>query len=359
MAKRTKLTAPSADDLAKLDADFRSENRTRPNPATAPIASVAAEAALTGDAEPAQQKLNRLDAETLREAQEQGRLIVDLPIDQIDEASMVRDRTLLEKDELDELQASIAANGLRLPIEVYKTEDGYGLLSGYRRLLAMRNLHELTNMREYATIKALVRPATDAATAFAAMVEENEVRANLSHFERGRIAVIAAKQGAFTNTEEAINALFASGSAAKRSKVKSFAEVFEYLGDMLKFPEDLTERRGLRLATALRQGGEGALRDALEIAGRYKRADEEWAALEPVVEAQIEGTAPVTKRGRPKAPPVPGWHGDTLQLSNGISLRKESDSHGYFIRVQGKHVTADLLEGVMEHVQFMLEKPKR
>ncbi len=62
MAKRTKLTAPSAEDLAKLDADFRSENRVRPNPATAPIASVAADAAITGDAEPAQQKLNRLDA---------------------------------------------------------------------------------------------------------------------------------------------------------------------------------------------------------------------------------------------------------------------------------------------------------
>ena len=355
MAKRTKLTAPSAEDLAKLDADFRSENPPRPSPATAPIASVAAEAALSGDAEPAQQKLNRLDAERLREAEGQGRLIVEIPTAQIKEDAMIRDREVLDQEEMTELQISIRANGLRLPIEVYKTDDGYALLSGYRRLMAVRNLAEL-NPGKYTSINALIRPTTDAAAAFAAMVEENEIRANLSHFERGRIAVLAAKEGAFTNTEAAVDALFSAASAAKRSKVRSFAEVFECLGDMLKFPETLSERRGLRLANALRQNGERKLRNALG-AGAFASPEEEWAALEPVVEALLADPIVTTKRGRPKAPPVAGWDGDTLHLSSGISLRKERDSHGYMIRMMGKGLSHDLLDSVMVELQRLLEKP--
>lgn len=51
------------------------------------------------------------------------------------------------------------------------------------------------------------------------MVEENEVRANLSHYERGRIAVLAAEQGHFTHVEEAVARLSGAASKAKRSKI--------------------------------------------------------------------------------------------------------------------------------------------
>lgn len=99
--------------------------------------------------------------------------------------------------------------------------------------------------------------------AFAAMIEENEIRSSLSHFERGRIAVIAAQQGAFANVEASVEALFQQASKAKRSKIRSFALIFEELGDMLAFPEALREKDGLRLATGLRDGAERALREAL------------------------------------------------------------------------------------------------
>jgi len=355
MAKRTKLTAPSAEDLAKLDADFRSENTPRPGPGTAPIASVAAEAALSGDAEPAQQKLNRLDAERLRDAEGQGRLIVAIPTDQIKADAMIRDRAVIDETELTELQISIRKSGLRLPVEVYRSEDGYTLLSGYRRLMAVRNLAKL-NPGDFTTIHALIRPKTDIAGAFAAMVEENEIRANLSHFERGRIAVLAAQEGAFINTEAAINSLFNAASAAKRSKVRSFAEIFECLGDMLSYPEFISERRGLRLANALRQNGERKLRAALG-AGGLASQDDEWAALEPVVEALLANPTVTTKRGRPKAAPMPGWDGDTLHLSSGISLRKEVDNQGYVIRLAGQGLSGDLLDSVLVQLQRLLEKP--
>ena len=356
MAKRTKLTAPSADDLAKLDADFRSENRVRPNPATAPIAQVAAESAALGTGEGTQDKLNRLDAARLREAEEKGLLITEIATDAINADAMIRDRTVIDKDELAELRISIRSSGLRLPIEVYATEDGgYALLSGYRRLLAVRGLHEAYGEEQFLKIKAILRPKTDIATSFSAMVEENEIRSSLSHFERGRIAVIAAQQQAFSSTEEAITKMFKAASAAKRSKIKAFAEVFEVLGDLLRFPQALTERRGLRLSNALRQGAEAPLRAALE-AGQGTTPDLEWAVLDPIIAEVEAGPVKVAKRGRPKVDAPTGWSGnDTLRLSSGITLRKTSTPDGYAIHFSGKTLHPDMVDAAMERLRYYFD----
>ena len=356
MAKRRKLTAPSAEDLQAIDAEFRSETPARTNRTSAPIAQVAADSAQFGHAENVQSRLDKLDAERLREAEKNGLIVTEIPTDKITTDAMVRDRTVLSEEEMLELRLSIAANGLRLPIEVYADGQGYSLLSGYRRLMAMRGLAELNGDGKYTTIKAFVRPSTDTASAFAAMVEENEVRANLSHYERGRIAVIAAQQGAFGSTEEAVNVLFASASKSKRSKVRSFAEVFEMLGDMLAHAEGLTERRGLRLAGALRQGGESRLRAALD-AGQGASVEDEWVALEPVIVEIEEGPRDTVKRGRPKAATPAGWIGnDTLKLSTGVTLRKERDSQGFVIRLSGKPVDAEMIDAAMEELRNLFER---
>jgi len=356
MAKRRKLETPSAADLNALDAEFRSETPVRPNPATAPISQIAADAAQASRVDSAQTRLDRLDAERLRQAQQDGLLITEIATDSIRTNQMIRDRTVLNADELVELQISIRANGLRLPIEVYEDGDGYALLSGYRRLLAFNNLAEL-NPGEFKTIKALIRPATDTAGAFAAMIEENEIRANLSHYERGRIAAIAAQQGAFGSTEEAVNALFNTASKSKRSKVRSFAEVFEMMGDLMEFPENLNERRGLRLAGALRQGGQRQLREALA-AGQGGSPEAEWTALEPTILEIEEGPQQIAKRGRPKTQPPAGWQGDdTLHLSSGITLRKEADSNGFLIRFTGQGVDREIIDSVMLELKRLLERP--
>lgn len=357
MAKRTKLTAPSAEDLAQLDAEFRSENPPRPNPATAPIAQVAAESAALGSGEATEQRLNRADAERLRAAEEQGLLIAEIPTSQIVDDTMVRDRSILDADQMTELKLSLRTTGQRLPIEVFPIEGGqYALISGYRRLMATRDLAEM-NPGDFKTIKAIVRAATDTAEAFAAMVEENEIRADLSPYERGRIAVIASQQGAFDTTEAAIIRLFKNASAAKRSKVKSFAEVFEMLGDMLQFPETLTERRGLRLAGALRQGAEQRLRLALE-GGEGTTPDLEWAVLEQVISEVEEGPVKVAKRGRPKSTPDYGWvNADTMNLPNGVTLRKGHDGDAFVIRLSGKLVTEELVSSAMEHLRHLFGPP--
>ena len=57
-------------------------------------------------------------------------------------------------------QTSIAAHGLRLPIEVFARPGEarpWGLLSGYRRLMAVRALHEQSGHPRFATIKAVER----------------------------------------------------------------------------------------------------------------------------------------------------------------------------------------------------------
>lgn len=82
---------------------------------------------------------------------DKGLVIRELPLEDIEADAMVRDRMSLNAEEMDELQASIAAHGLRLPVEVFEFavagqggagQNGarYGLLSGYRRLRAVQSL---------------------------------------------------------------------------------------------------------------------------------------------------------------------------------------------------------------------------
>lgn len=369
MAKRRRLETPTTDDLSRIEAEFRRETsgRSIAGAGMAPIAQVAAESAALGgvggvDAR-AERARDQADAQRLREAEGQGLLIVELPLEQIDEGAMIRDRMGVDEESMEELRQSIAASGLRLPIEVFEVagKEGqgarYGLLSGYRRLHAVRALRHKTQDMKYARIRALIRPATQADSAFVAMVEENEVREDLSHFERGRIAVIAADQGAFANVEDAVNRLFATGSKAKRSKVRSFALIFEELGDLLRFPEALTEKRGLQLAAALRDGGEGRLRKALSdsIAAN---ADQEWQLLEVTIAAIEAPPRDTSKGGRPRrAVQAPTGWGDApvLRTRNGITIRSGRDGNAHVLRLEGEGVSDELIAHLMVQLQDYLE----
>jgi ParB family chromosome partitioning protein len=204
-------------------------------------------------------------------------VVVDLPLGSIIPDHVLRDRMVVDAPEMAELKSSIRAHGLRLPIEVVPLADGrFGLISGWRRVTALQQLQDEAG--GIATVKAFVRAL------HTAMVEENELRAKLTPCERGRIAVMAAHEGAFGDTEAAIDAIFAAASRAKRSKIRSFTCAHEELGDMLHFPTDLSERNGLRLAYALREGAAPQLRAALR-GSRQSGPACEWAWPEPVVAA--------------------------------------------------------------------------
>ena len=289
MAKRRKLEMPDPSDL---DATLGAVAPPRP-PTLPPIAQVAGAAARTPNAPVTP---DAQDAALWREAEGEGRVIRRIDMNLIETGWIARDRAVIDAEEMAELVASIRANGLRLPIEVAPIEGGrFGLISGYRRVMAMAEAGQ-------ATVPAIVRGAPgDLAASYAEMVEENEVRAQLTAYERGRIAVIAAAQGAYADVPAAILGLFPTASHAKRSKVKAFAAIHEELGDLMRFGPALSERLGLAVAATLKTGGGDALRAALEEAGAAT-PEAEAAALERAMRAGRPKRSTGSARGEELAP---------------------------------------------------------
>lgn len=209
-----------------------------------PIADVAHDAAATS-------ALNEV-AQTLTEARTEGRLIQKVPLSQVDETYLVRDRIETAPDEMKALVDSLRARGQQTAIEVTALEDGrYGLISGWRRLAALRTLSADKESLELDTILAIIRAPQDAAAAYVAMVEENEIRVNLSLYERARIVARAVDKGVYRTDRIALAALFSAVPRAKRSKIGSFVPIVRRLDDALRFPTVLTEKAGLTLAKSL------------------------------------------------------------------------------------------------------------
>ncbi|MCW1920784.1 ParB N-terminal domain-containing protein [Rhodobacter sp. KR11] len=251
-----------------------------------PIARVAADQA-------AQAALSDL-AHEMAQARESGRMILSLPLDVVDEAYLVRDRVHADPEEMEALMASMRQRGQQMPIEVTALADGrYGLISGWRRLTALRRLSK-TEPQLQRVLAILRRPDT-AATAYLAMVEENELRVGLSYYERARIVLRTVEQGVFPDTATALARLFAPASKAKRSKIGSFFRIVQALDGVLRFPAHIPERLGLVLSRSLDQdSGLGvAITDSLA-------AD---PALQPQTElARLEALLAPAKPA--KAPPV-------------------------------------------------------
>ena len=252
MAKRKRLGGPLQDYLAPSAATTKSAS-------AAPIARVAGETS----AHAAFEEVSR----ELSSARSEGRLVLRLPLDKIEIAWLIRDRThpgTSEDPEFTALLDSMRRNGQRSPIEVVETGQGrYGLISGWRRLTALRHLHEETGEERFATVLAFVRHPASSEEAYVAMVEENEIRLGLTYYERARITAKSVEAGVYPNTKAALQSLFASASRAKRSKIGSFLALYWTLGDEVRFPQALTERLGLSLAKCI---------EADETAGERMRA---------------------------------------------------------------------------------------
>ncbi|MEL6586281.1 MAG: ParB N-terminal domain-containing protein [Pseudomonadota bacterium] len=348
MARRRRIEAPSAEELKRLD-EATAEAGFAAKPKMAPIAQVAAEAATLGsplnaEAQEAAAR-DRADAAALRRARDEGWEVRDLPIADIQTDAFNRDRMALDPAAMEELRNSIRANGLRMPVEVtVREKGGYDLISGLRRLVATRDVSGPD-----AHIRAFIRQPKATPDALVAMIEENEIRANLTSYERGRAAVSAVEDGAFATLEDAVNALFASASKAKRSKVRSFALVHEELGDLLVFPQALSERQCLRLATAIKAGQGGALRAALAT-GMGTDADLEWAQMASVLAASDRAQK---KTAAPKARQVRAQDRGYIELANGMGIRHVTDASGHALRFEGP-VDQTLVEAVMLEIERLL-----
>ena len=294
MAKRKRLSPPDPAQTPATGSHMAAGGMMGMRRAAAPIADMAGAASATA-------ALEDLALE-MQDARAQGRMIVQVPLDQVAEDYLVRDRTAMDPEELQALVTSLDARGQQVPIEVVSLgPDRYGLISGWRRLTALKQLRDTTGEERFARVACLLRAPEAAAGAYVAMVEENEIRADLSFYERAHIAARAAEQGAFDSPRDAVKALFAAVSPSKRSKIHSFGVVFAHLDDVLRFAREIPEHLGLRLAKALETEDGFAARLSAEL---RRTAPESAAEERQLLEAALSGTRAPAKAAAPVSPPV-------------------------------------------------------
>lgn len=183
-------------------------------------------------------------AREMTAAEGEGRVIKKIALSDVITYELNRDRMVFDEGEMEVLKASLAARGQQTPIEVLRTGGRYGLISGLRRVMALKALGETD-------VLALIRQPETAEAAYIAMVEENEIRAGLSYYERANIAVTATNAGVYPTTRRAVAGLFSSVSSAKRSKISRFVVVRQTLSKALTFPAAIPEKLGLELAQAI------------------------------------------------------------------------------------------------------------
>lgn len=274
-----------------------------------------------------------------------------IPLDQIDTEALTRDRTANDPAAMQELQNSILANGLRMPIEVFELEPDsglkpYALVSGFRRLTAFRTLAETINPTKFAEIPAIVRFPETITAAYTAMVEENAVRAEISAYERGRIAVIAVEKGLFDSLDAAIAGLYPSASPVKRSRIRSLAELTEELDGHLTAPELLSQRQALRIVAALRANFGDVIRTALSQT-KDRASELQWQILLPILlEAEHEHRNP---------PPMqrPGYPKRVIRPHPGVTIRREMTRNGWILHITGHEARGMMINTVMETIEMM------
>ena len=336
MAKRKRLTPANTAFLSlEPEEDAGSVRSHRPSPPIAQVVEESSEAAA----------LSAL-SEEFQKARQEGRMIQRLPLSCLKEDFLVRDRIAMDESELDSLVTSLRERGQQAPIDVAELPDNqFGLISGWRRVTALRKLFEETRDDRFSTVLAIVRQPEGSSDAYRAMVEENEIRLGLSYYERARIAAKAAEQGVFADKREAIKVLYAAASRAKRSKISSFMEIYYALDGYLNFPGALPERQGLLLAKALTSDEKLAkrLKDRLRKA-EVKSAEAELALLSRAVsksEADPKGTS-VSRSATSKASEGRGHKGhqtvlieDTIgEADPAITLRGPGVDHTFLSKLK-------------------------
>ncbi|MCM2563855.1 ParB N-terminal domain-containing protein [Lutimaribacter sp. EGI FJ00015] len=334
MAKRKRLSAPNPIFLDGADAQA-------PAPSQGPAALAATRAPIADVARDssAAAALDEVVGEMAR-AREEGRLITRLPLDRIKLDHLVRDRVVIDDEDMQALITSIEMRGQQTPIEVVATgDDRYGLISGWRRCQAIARLHD--QGKGDGSVLAIQRQPESASDAYRAMVEENEIRAGLSYFERARIVHVAVGQRVFQTQKEALQSLFSAASRARRSKIGSFVSLVQVLGEALRFPQAIGERLGLRLAKLIEADPEAAAALARDLAeAPAKTAEDE--------QARLARWAARLEQGATRTPP----HRSAAQASTprpGLVARYHPDKNR--LELSGEALTGEMRQALMRWLE--------
>ncbi|APZ55425.1 ParB/RepB/Spo0J family partition protein [Salipiger abyssi] len=207
-----------------------------------------------------QRRQNAADAKAWREAQGEGRVLVEIPIDAIRTDALPRDRldldTVASSDEMEELKTSIRERGQKEPIEVFSVDGTYQLKKGWRRLTALRQLHTETADERFAHAVARVAEGQSSRIdLYIDMVEENVIREDLSFAEMAQVAITAAQEEGQA-AGELVSRIYASLHKMKRSYIRSFVFLIEELGEALVFPKMVSRNLGVDVARRLQASPE-------------------------------------------------------------------------------------------------------
>jgi ParB family chromosome partitioning protein len=180
------------------------------------------------------------------------------------------------------------------------------------------------------------------------MVEENEIRRDLSPWERAAIAVTARDNRVFPTIEEAVDGLYPSATRQKRAKLRNIAFLVHETDGILTDPEGLTESSLLRLHAAWTTGYGEVIEVALAETSR-RDAPSQWEIIRPIL-AEAEAPQPVyTARdraaGRPRRVGRP---------RPGLTLRRESTADGWIIHLTGRDATGLYVDRIFEEIERLV-----
>jgi ParB family transcriptional regulator, chromosome partitioning protein len=277
-----------------------------------------------------------------------------IPTAAIAERALARDRAATDPVAAAELRDSILTDGLRMPIEVFALAeplDGrpWGLISGFRRLAAVRELADW-GVPGHDTIAAFVRAPASITAAMTAMVEENAIRAEVSPWEQALIAVTAWRRELFDTVDAAIDTLYKTFSPDKRYRMRAVAHLALELDGHLTGAHTLSQRQLLRLAAATSRGYGELMRHALENS-KNREPDHQWRLLLPILaeceDASIPDPRPEAgQRDRPRR---------TYELPrHRIRIRRERTQDGWCLHFTGKDAQdGTLIDRVFDEIEFL------
>jgi ParB family chromosome partitioning protein len=204
---------------------------------------------------------DRLAAEHVR-LRRLGLVFEPVALEAIRTTRLRRDRSPGPDPELDDLVASIRAVGLSNPIRVERAGEGvYELVQGRRRLEAYRRLHAETADAVWAAIPAAVMaPGESLSESYRRMVDENMVRRDISFAEMATLARAFAADPEIPDcghVTEAVDILYGSAGAQKRSYIRAFAELLDMLEPHLSHPEAIPRNLGLAVRRQISEGNPG------------------------------------------------------------------------------------------------------
>ena len=205
-----------------------------------------------------------------------------LPLDQIHSSDLPRDRLNLKgqagSDEMEELKASLRSRGQRTPVTVCRDgQDRYQLVSGWRRMTALRQLAQEQGEAAPMITARLTGLKEARIELYIDMVESNLLHQDLSFGEMAQLALTAAADPASQELGigEVVNRLYGSLHKMKRSYIRSFVHLLQVLGDCVPYPEKISRNQGIAVSRKLKNAPETAedLRQNLKVCDSHVMQD--------------------------------------------------------------------------------------